>query len=358
MAVLIRDIVEKFPELLSLGRGPSDLAVTDIQAATTASAESLVFVSNTKHLKEMASSKALSWVVTKELLPQVPAEVRTVLVATNVPLAMSYVAKQFFPQTDHHQSVGTARIHPSAQIASTASLGNDCVIGPGAVIGENCVLGDQCVIGANSVLEPRVKVGERSHIHPLVFIAHDCVIGARCEIKPNTTIGGEGFGYAQDAKFNHYRLTHYGRVVIEDDVHIGAGVQIDRGTFEDSVIGSGTKIDNHCHFGHNIRIGKNTLITGGMITAGSATLGSFCVFGGRSTIGGHLTIADHCHFGGVSMVHQSVTKPGQYAGFPLEDLKSALKTRASMPAVPQLVKQVRRIMKHLGLESEINPETK
>lgn len=356
MAASLREIVENFPELLKLGRGSGDSALKDIQAASTATPESLVFVSSPKHLKEMSASRAQTWVVSKDLLEKVPPSVKNVVVAANVQLAMSFVAKKFFPQTEHHMIVGDTKVHPQAHIAASAKIGAGSIVAPGAVIGERAEIGENCVIGANTVIENGVKIGPRSHIHPLVFIAHDCEIGADCEIKPNTTIGGEGFGYAQDAQFNHHRLTHYGRVIIEDRVHIGAGVQIDRGTFEDSRIGSGTKIDNHCHFGHNIRIGNNTLITGGMITAGSATLGSYCVFGGRTTIAGHLTIADRCHFGGISMIHSSVTEPGQYAGFPLEPLKDAMRTRAATPQLPKLVKQVRRIMKHLGLEEPAKNE--
>ncbi len=356
MSLQIHEIVENFPDLLRQVRGSKDFAIHDLQAAQTAKADSMIFVSSAALFQEALLSAAKTWVVSPSLEALVPAQVTNLIVTPNVQLAMALVAKRFFPQTRGKILIRGEAIHPRAVISPSARLGAGCSVGPGAAIGDDCVIGEDCVIGANTILEPGVKVGARTHIHPLVFIGHSCEIGADCEIHPHTTIGTEGYGYAQDKEFNHYRITHYGRVVVEDRVHIGAGVQIDRGTFLDSRIGAGTKIDNHCHFGHNILVGKNTLITGGMITAGSVTIGSYCVFGGRTTIQGHITIADKVHAGGLSAISKSVTKPGQYGGFPLQDIKSDLKTRASLKNVPSLIKQVRRILKHLGLESEIQSE--
>lgn len=352
MKVQIREIVENFPDLLNLIRGGADHSVANIQTGATASSDSLIFISNRKQLSEAMASKAQAWVVAKDMAEHVPAQVKTVLVSPSPYLAMALVGKRHFPETRNRQILSGERIHASAKIASTAQLGADCIVGPGAVIGEHCVVGNGCVIGANSVLEPGVKLGDGCHIHPLVFIGHSCELGKGCEVQPNSTIGTEGFGYAQDKQFNHYRITHYGRVILEDNVHVGANVNIDRGTFEDSVIGAGTKIDNHCHFGHNITIGKNTLITAGMITAGSATIGNACVFGGRATVGGHRTIADRAHFGGLSVIGNDVKQPGEYGGFPLQAMKDELRTRASIKQLPELIKQVRKIMKHLGLKNE------
>lgn len=289
--------------------------------------------------------------VATDLVEKVPASVPTVLASPNPTLALARVGARHFAERRAQQILAGPRIHPSAQIAASAKVGENCVIGPGAVIGEHCQIGANTRIGANSVIEPHSSLGEDCVIHPLVFIAHSCVIGNRCEIKPQSCIGGEGFGYAQDQKFNHYRITHYGRVVLEDDVHIGAGVQIDRGTFGESRIGQGTKIDNHCHFAHNISVGRNTLITGGMITAGSVTIGSNCVFGGRTTVKGHLKIGDRTQFGGISVVGNDILEPGQYGGFPALELSKEMRIRASQRQLPDLVKQVRRILKHLGLEN-------
>lgn len=351
MAVQIREILENFPDLLKSVRGAADSYVSSLKTGTTASSESLIFVSNRQQLDEARHCPALTWCVSQELIEQIPENIPNLLVSTNPYLAMALVGRRFFPQTRGLNPIEGGRLHESAVLSPKARLGRDCIVGPGAVIGDDVELGDRCIIGANTVLEPGVKVGAGTHIHPLVFIGHSCEIGERCEIHPHTTIGTEGYGYAHDNKFNHYRVTHYGRVILEDDVHIGAGVQIDRGTFEDSRIGAGTKIDNHCHLGHNIRIGRNTLVTGGLITAGSVTIGSNCVFGGRTTIKGHLKITDGAHFGGISGITKDVSKPGEYGGLPLQPIGDEMRTRASLKELPELIKRVRKIMKHLGLNN-------
>ncbi len=349
--VTLQDLLTQCPKLLTPHRADPSFTLQRLHAAKGAAKQDLIFVSSKIHLQEAAQSSALTWVVSKDLVDQVPDSVPHVLVSSNVQLAMAQIGKLFFPQRDHFIPIGNEPIHPSAQIAATAELGENCIIGPGAVISHGVKIGAHAIIGANAVLETNVIVGDRTHIHPLVFIGHGCVVGNDCEILPNTTIGSEGYGYAQDEKFQHHRLTHYGRVVIEDYVHIGAGVQIDRGTFLDSRIGKGTKIDNHCHFGHNIQIGQNTLITGGMITAGSVTIGSYCIFGGRTTIKGHITICDRARFGGLSAISKSVTKPGEYGGHPLQEIAHDMRIRATLKTLPDMSKQLKRVLKHLGMGS-------
>jgi len=350
MTVSLREMLEKFPDLLTLTKGSPDTPITSLKDALNATPSDLIFVFSPKHLKEATTTQSQVWVVHKDLTDGLPKTVTTVLASPNPQLAMARVAKQFFPLTGHHLPIQGPKIHPSAQISTSAKIGENCLIGPGAVIGDHCEIGADCVIGANSVIEPGVKIGPRTHVHPLVFIGHACEIGSDCEIHPNTTIGSDGFGYAYDAAFKPERLTHYGRVILEDRVHVGAGVQIDRGTYLDSRIGADTKIDNHSHFGHNIEIGKNTIIPGGMVAAGSAKIGSYCMFGGRTTVGGHLEIPDKTKIAAVSVVGKSVAKAGEYGGFPLQELSENLKTRVAMRHLPELVKQVRQIMKHLGLK--------
>lgn len=351
MPIQIREIVEKFPDLLALKRQSAErTTVNRLQDPLLANEDDLIFVSTPKHLSDALKSKARSWVVQENLVDQVPGQVLNLFTSRNVTLAMAKIGQQFFPLRQHYIPVEGPPVAKSAVISNSAKLGAGCIVGPGAVIGDGCILGDGVIIGANSVLEPMVQVGAHTHIHPLVFIGHSCQIGSRCIIKPSTTVGGDGFGYAQDAQFNHHRIIHYGRVVIEDDVHIGSNVTIDRGTFQDSRIGAGSRIDNYSHFGHNIQMGKNNLVTGGMITAGSVTLGSHSVFGGRTTIAGHIQIADKVQIGGLSGVTKSITEAGEYGGFPLQDLKSEMRTRAGLKQLPAMIKSVRKILKHLGLD--------
>jgi UDP-3-O-[3-hydroxymyristoyl] glucosamine N-acyltransferase len=350
VSVQIREIVDAFPDLLSLVRGSGDAAIGDLQTGVTASDTSLVFASTADHLREAAASPARAIVVGPKLVEHVPNTVPTVIVAKSATLAMAVIAAKFFADRIGHRVIEGPDVHPAAHVAKSARVGSGSIVGPGAVIGENCVIGERCVIGANAVLEPGVTIGDDTRLYPLVYVGHSCSIGRRCVIKSHASIGTPGFGYAQDDKFNHHHLTHYGRVVIDDDVHVGASVQIDRGTFEDSRVGRGTKIDNHCHFGHNIQIGERNLITAGMLTAGSTTIGNRNVFGGRATVKGHLRIGDGVHVGGISSIGKDLLEPGEYGGHPLQPMADELRTRAAIKKLPDLVKQVRAILKHLGLE--------
>lgn len=356
MPVQVREILENFPELLRLERGSGEELIIALQDPTLAQAQDMIFVGSADHLQAALNSKAQIWLVHPSLTAQVPAQVKVVISSPQILLSMAYIGRRYFPEKRNRQPVEGPKIHPSAVIAPTARIGVDCTIGPGAIIGDRTTLGDGTIIGAHAVVEPDCQIGSGCHIHPLVFIGHSTQIGANCEIHPHSTIGSEGFGYAQDAKINHHRITHYGRVVLEDNVHIGAGVQIDRGTFLDSRIGSGTRIDNHCHFGHNIQIGRNTIIVGSVIAAGSVKIGSFCVIGGRTTIAGHLEIGDRVQIGGMSGITKSILEPGQYAGFPIQDLKTDMRVRATIKNLPELARQVRQILKHLGMKEKTGDE--
>ena len=347
----VQEILQKFPELLKFESGDASLPLEGVQHPKLAKPNDIIFLPNQEHLELAKHSSSMIWCVHPSLLGQIKQPPRALLSSKQLSLVMSVLAEHYFPRNKHKTAMDQKRIHPTAVIASSAKVAETAIVGAHAVIRENCIVGENSFIGPQCVLEPDVVIGKNCFLQALVFIGQGCEIGNSCEIKPNTTIGSDGYGYATDAQGVHHRLTHYGRVILQNNVHIGAGVQIDRGTFEDSVIGEGTKIDNHCHFGHNIKTGKNNLITGGMITAGSTTIGDHCVFGGRTTIAGHLEVASGSQFAGLSGISKSVDKKGRYGGYPLQPLQDALKTSASMAQLPKMRKQLTQIMNKLGIGS-------
>jgi UDP-3-O-[3-hydroxymyristoyl] glucosamine N-acyltransferase len=352
MATTVSAIAEKFSSLIKLERGDKSAHLTGIASGPKAQNRDLVFVSEPAHLALAKAGKSKTWIVHPKLLPLVPEDVDVVLSSPNVMLAMALIGKQFFPLTLNTVPFDEIPIHPTAVIHPTAEIGKGVVIGPHTTIGARAKIGDNCVIGSNTTIEADARIGDASHIHSQVFIGFKTQIGKECVVKPQCSIGTEGFGFAHDQTGNHYHINHYGRVVIEDRVRVGANVQIDRGTFEDSVIGSGTIIDNHCHFGHNFRCGKNCIFVGGVIVAGSVTIGNNCVFGGRTTIGGHIKIVDGCQFAGLSGIAASVEKPGQYGGYPIIPLNESLKAYSSLAQLPKMRRNLARVMKHLGLSNK------
>lgn len=352
MTVKVKDILEHFPKLLHLLRGDAGTDVLRPCAPSAPEAGCILFLNEQRRLADAVASAASVLVVADAhagdaALADAP---QTVLGSPSPELALALVARTFFPVAALRQRFDADRIHPSAVVAGSAEIAEDAIVGPNAVIGADSRIGAACIIGANTTVESNVVIGNGSHIHANVFIAHGTIIGNNCEIHPTTSLGTEGFGYAHDEQFNHYRHVHYARLILEDDVHVGAGVTIDRGHFSDSVIGRGTKIDNHCHLGHNIRVGRNCLMVADFIAAGTVVIGSNNVFGGRTGISDHVTIGDNMQFTALTSIFKDIDQPGKaFGGHPLQPVNDYLKSYASIAHLPSIRKNVARIMRKLGM---------
>jgi UDP-3-O-[3-hydroxymyristoyl] glucosamine N-acyltransferase len=199
-----------------------------------------------------------------------------------------------------------ASVHPSAQI------GPGCHVAQGARIAERVILGPGCTIGVNA------QVGEDSRLHARVAMYHDCAIGRRAIVHSGAVIGADGFGMAPE-QGRWRKIPQVGRVLIGDDVEIGANTTIDRGALDDTVLEDGVKLDNQIQIGHNVRIGEHSAIAGCAGIAGSARIGRRCTIGGGAVILGHLELADDVHISAATVVMRSIRQPGQYAGiYPLQ----------------------------------------
>lgn len=359
MAVQAKTILESYPDLIAHLDGDL-LAVAEKPCSqTTPIRGGLAYVADIENLNRLLDSEISVLIVHEKISTQAKEKNqgrKTLLITPNTYLCMALVNKKFFSLPYVRAPFEKINIHPTAVVAATAQLAEGVMLGPYAVISENVKIGRNTYVGAQSVIEPESALGDECFIHPHVYVGHNCRIGHRVEIKPHSTIASDGFGYAHDAKGQHHRIPHYGAVIIEDDVHIGANVNIDRGTFDPAIIGAGTKIDNHCHLGHNIKIGKNCLITAGIIVAGSTTIGDNCVFGGRVTVNGHIEITSGCTIGPLSGVNNNVTEPGVYGGYPLTSFRESLKTVASLVHVPRIRKNLARVMRQLGLKDELEKD--
>ncbi|NOR19276.1 MAG: UDP-3-O-(3-hydroxymyristoyl)glucosamine N-acyltransferase, partial [Xanthomonadales bacterium] len=219
------------------------------------------------------------------------------------------------------------------------------------VIGPDVSIDADSIIGANTTLEGNISIGKRCFIKSNVFIGHTVQIGDDCRIEPHTAIGTDGFGYGSDSNGQHFAKPHFGKVILEDRVEIGCSVHVDRGTFEDTVIGAGTKIDNHCHFAHNTIIGKDCLITAGFIVAGSSTFGDNCIFAGRVSANGHITVCDDVTMGPVSVISKNITEPGMYGGFPPVPYKDFIKNQTSTASLFEMRRNVNKLLKKIDRKS-------
>lgn len=210
------------------------------------------------------------------------------------------------PQAEPVGVASTSQIAPGARVAASATVAAYTSIEAGAVIGEQAVIGPGCHIGRN------VEIGEGTRLLANVVVAHDCRLGRHCLVQAGAIIGTDGFGFARDGE-HWQKVPQLGRVVVGDDVEIGANTTVDRGALDDTIIGNGVKLDNQVHIAHNVRIGDHTAIAACVGIAGSTTIGARCTFGGHIGIIDHLTIADDVHVTAGSLVTSSITRAGTYS---------------------------------------------
>lgn len=211
-------------------------------------------------------------------------------------------------------------------IDPSAHLEDGVLVGPGAVIGPDVQIGAAAVIGANAVIGPGVAIGRRSIIGPRASIFF-ALIGDDVNILAGAAIGEQGFGVAGDSS-GLVDVPHLGRVIIQDRVTIGANTCVDRGVFDDTLIGEGTKIDNLCHIGHNCTIGRGVLIAGFGGVSGSTTLGDGVTLGGRVGVADHRKVGAGATLAGGSAVFQDVPAGEVWSGYPAKPLRKWLREAA------------------------------
>lgn len=201
----------------------------------------------------------------------------------------------------------TACVHPEAEVADSAEVGAFVNVERGARVGERVRLGPGCRLGAF------VEVGNDSWLHANVVVYAHCRIGQRTVISAGAVVGADGFGGVLD-QGRWLKMPHIGRVIIGDDVDVGANTTIDRGAMADTVIGNGVKLDNQIQVGHNVVIGAHTTIAGCAGIAGSTRIGEHCVIGGAAIVLGHIELADRVVVSAGSVIMRSIDKPGRYTG--------------------------------------------
>ena len=284
------------------------MMIRGIAELSCAQSGEITIFSDAKHAGDFANSKA-SVVVTNASLGAHPHNGSHLLLVKNPRLAFAQIGHMFYPADA--LDIG---IHPSADIHPTVSVGSGSQIGSGVVIGCEAILGARCYIGSNAVIGKGVVIGEDCEIGANTTISH-AMIGSRVRISSNVSIGGEGFGFVPGPK-GLMRVAQLGRVIIGDRVEIGNSCAIDRGAIGDTVIGSGTAIDNLVQIGHNVRIGRNCVLAGQAGIAGSTTLGDNVMVGGQSAISDHLTIGSNARIAGRSGVMRNVADGESVGGFP------------------------------------------
>ena len=322
-------------------RGDPAHEIARIAPLESAGGDAITFVAQARLRAALEASTAGAIVVPPSLVAAAPSGRH--LVVTDDPYL--YFARLTQWWAGRTRKLVAPTIHASASIDPSARLGARVAVGAFAVIEADAVIGDDARIGAHTVVGAACSIGAATRIGPGVAIVAGTSIGARGIVHPGVVLGADGFGFAPD-NGRWEKIEQLGRVVIGDDVEIGANTCIDRGALGDTVIGDGVKIDNLVQVGHNVRIGAHTAIAGNVGIAGSTTIGAHCMLGGGAGVAGHVTIADHVVVGGATQVSRSIAKPGYYVGtFPFDDNASWEKNAAVLRNLHALRERVRALEK-------------
>ena len=242
--------------------------------------------------------------------------------------------------------------HASAVVDTAADVSADAAIGPQSVIESGAHIGRDAVIGAGCYIGRGAVIGDGSWLHAQVIVGADCVLGQRCIVHSGAVIGSDGFGFARDGA--HWEKTpQLGRVLVGDDVEIGANTTIDRGALEDTVIERGVKLDNLIHIAHNVHIGEDTAIAACVGIAGSTHVGKRCTLAGQVGVVGHIEITDDVHITGATVVTHTIREPGTYSsGTPLEVHSSWLKNAVRIRQLDDMARRLKKLEQKIYALSE------
>ncbi|MEN3295212.1 MAG: UDP-3-O-[3-hydroxymyristoyl] glucosamine N-acyltransferase [Burkholderiales bacterium] len=344
MSIRLGKMVERLGGQLT---GDAEIEVSGIAPLDRANASHITFLSNPKLRAQAAQTQAAALIVSPADDAVISATYKGARIVTDNPYAyFARVAQLFVEQSAIPLTPGihpTASVDPAAQVAPSAYVGPHVTIEAGAVIADHAMIDAGCFIGRHA------KVGEATHFFANVSFHAGCEIGRDGIIHSGAVIGADGFGFAKE-KGAWVKIPQTGRVVIGDDVEIGANTTIDRGALADTVIEDGVKLDNQIQIGHNCHIGAHTAMAGCVGVAGSAKIGKYCTFGGAAMVLGHLTIVDNVHISSGSMVSRSIREPGQYTGFyPLAKNADWEKSAAIVRNLGTMREKIRELEKKIKL---------
>jgi UDP-3-O-[3-hydroxymyristoyl] glucosamine N-acyltransferase len=327
--------------------GSPTIMITGVEQISEATANQLTFIGEKKYIKLWDRSRASAAIVSN-ILDIEPGKNRALFRVADADLALASALHLFEPEPPKC----APGIHSTAVVDPTAKIGE------GAAIGAGCYIGPHVVIGTNSKLYPNVTVldgssiGSQTIIWSGTVVRERCRIGNNCIVHPNVTIGADGFGYrpSPDGR-NLVKIPQIGTVIIGNSVEIGAGSCIDRGKFNATSIGDGTKIDNLVQIAHNCKIGRSCVMAGQSGLAGSVTLGDGVMMGGGARVKDHVIIGDEVKLGGNAGVISDVAPGKTLFGFPADDYRQMLRLWAAQKRLPDLIKQ----MKKIKSEENANP---
>lgn len=326
-------------------RGNGELVLLGAQALDKAGPQEITFASDEKHIRKLDASVAGAVLVPRQLVSAIPRNARpeTFILVEDPRAAFLQVLTAMRPQRAHRPSSVTA----GAVISATAKIGTNTAIHPGAFIGDDVVIGDECEIHPGVCIGPGCTIGNHTTLYPNAVLYHDVHVGNRVIIHAGAVIGADGFGYRlEDGR--HRKIPHFGTVRICDDVEIGACTTVDRAMIGETVIGEGTKLDNHVMIAHNCEIGRHNVFVSQVGLAGSVTTGDYVVCAGQVGIADHVHLGDGCRLGAKTGVHKSLEGGQTYIGAPAAPEAEARRILMAQQRLPELRKQVKDLERQMA----------
>jgi UDP-3-O-[3-hydroxymyristoyl] glucosamine N-acyltransferase len=304
-----------------------DSGITGVASAKTASPADLVFAEDADTLKEALASQAAAVIVAGKIAPEQEAG-KPLLVVKQPRLAFALAARELRDAPPH---IG---VHPTAIVDGSAVQGRRISVGAYAVIEAGVRIGDDTTIGAGAIIGAGVTLGRECRIYPRVVIYSGVELGDRVVIHAGAVLGADGFGYVRDNTSGEYvQFPQQGRLILEDDVEVGANTTVDRGALEETRLSRGVKVDNLVHIGHNVHVGKHVVIAAQTGISGSSVIGDYAIVGGQVGIGDHALVGEHVILGSGSgvLTHKKVKGSGVvFWGRPARPLKDYLRELATL----------------------------
>ncbi|MDQ0469306.1 UDP-3-O-(3-hydroxymyristoyl)glucosamine N-acyltransferase [Labrys wisconsinensis] len=326
-ALAVADIVSITGAAPAEGLEPTR-RISAVAPLDQAGPDDLTFLENPHYLPLLATTRAGLVLIAPKFAAKAPTGA-PLLVVREPYRSFAQVALVLHPEAARPQSMfGSKGIAPGAFVHPEARLELGVTVDPGAVIGPRAEIGAGSIVGPNAVIGPDVRIGRDCSVSANTTLQH-CLIGNRVIVHPGAQIGQDGFGFAMGPR-GHMKVPQVGRVVIQDDVEIGAGTTIDRGANRDTVIGEGTKIDNQVQIAHNVMIGRHCVLVAKVGISGSTVLEDFVVMGGASATVGHIRIGMGAQIAGAANVKDDVPPGARMGGTPARPLREWARELAAL----------------------------
>jgi UDP-3-O-[3-hydroxymyristoyl] glucosamine N-acyltransferase len=319
-------------------RSEKDVEIHRVAGIEEAGPGDLTFVSNRKYIRHIKETRASAIILGHDI----PAVAIPSLRTSNPYLAFAHALELFY-----QPPVPEPGVSSSAVIHATARIGSNPSIAALAVIGKDCLIGDNAVIHPHVVVYPGVRIGHDVTLHSHVVIRENCEIGNRVIMQNGAVVGSDGFGFAPMENGSYYKIAQTGRVLIEDDVEIGANATVDRAAVGDTIIRRGAKLDNLVQIGHGSQVGEDSVLAAQVGIAGSTRIGRDVKLGGQVGLAGHLEVGDGAVVTAQSGASHDIPAKAVMSGSPVIDNGVWLRSTAAFSRLPELVKKVRELEREI-----------